>query len=97
MQEATHRDDINYDSLTSLENRYKKLEYDLSQTNSKVNRLSENVQEKRIKINQNRMERVIDSGIFRNIEKELIDSELKFKKLLIEKIKYEREYDKLLK
>jgi len=43
MQEATHRDDINYDSLTSLENRYKKLEYDLSQTNSKVNRLSENV------------------------------------------------------
>jgi hypothetical protein len=73
------------------------LEYDLSQTNSKVNRLSENVEQKRNKINQNRMERVIDSGIFRNIEKELIDSELKFKKLLIEKIKYQTEYDKLMK
>jgi hypothetical protein len=43
------------------------------------------------------MERVIDSGIFRNIEKELIDSELKFKKMVIEKIKFEREYQKLLK
>jgi hypothetical protein len=40
LEEATHRDDANFDSLTSLENRYKKLEYDLSQTNSKVNRLS---------------------------------------------------------
>jgi hypothetical protein len=62
-----------------------------------VNRLAENVEQKRNKINQNRMERVIDSGIFRNIEKELIDSELKFKKLLIEKIKYQTEYDKLMK
>jgi len=55
----------------------------LGHINGKVNRLSENVEQKRTKINQNRMERVIDSGIFRNIEKELIDSELNFKKLLI--------------
>lgn len=74
LQEATHRNDINYDSLTSLQSKYKKYEYDLSQINGKVNRLSENVEAKRLKINQNRMERVIDSGIFRNIEKELADS-----------------------
>ena len=42
------------------------------------------------------MERVIDSGIFRNIEKELSSSELTFKKLLIEEIKYKKEHDKLL-
>lgn len=68
----------------------------MGQVNIKVNRLSENVEQKRNKITQNRTERVIDSGIFRNIEKELIDSELNFKKLLIEKVKYEREYDRLL-
>jgi hypothetical protein len=79
-----------------LENRFKKLEYDLGQLNGKTNRIAENVEDKRIKINQNRTERVIDSGIFRNIEKELIESELKFKKLLIEKIKYQKEYEKLL-
>jgi hypothetical protein len=73
------------------------LEYDLGQLNGKTNRIAENVEDKRIKINQNRTERVIDSGIFRNIEKELIESELKFKKLLIEKIKYQKEYEKLLK
>jgi hypothetical protein len=55
-----------------LENKFKKYEYDLGQLNGKANRISENVEEKRNKINQNRTERVIDSGIFRNIEKELI-------------------------
>jgi len=50
------------------------------------------VEKKRSKISQNRTERVIDSGIFRNIEKELIESELRFKKLLIEKVRYQKEY-----
>lgn len=54
--------------------------------------MAENVDEKKSKISQNRTERVIDSGIFRNIEKELADSELTFKKLLIEKVKYQKEY-----
>lgn len=66
----------------------------MGQINGKVNRLSENLEQKRNKISQNRTERVIDSGIFRNIEKELIDSELTFKKLLIEKIRYQKEYEK---
>ena len=79
-----------------MDNKFKKLEYDLGQINSKVNRLTESVDDKRIKINQNRMERVIDSGIFRNIEKELTSSELTFKKLLIEEIKHKKEYDKLI-
>jgi signal recognition particle GTPase len=59
-----------------------------------VNRLCENLEQKRNKISQNRTERVIDSGIFRNIEKELIDSELIFKKLLIEKIRHQKQYEK---
>jgi len=54
--------------------------------------MSENLEQKKSKISQNRTERVIDSGIFRNLEKELINSELTFKKLLIEKIKYQKEY-----
>ena len=66
----------------------------MGQINGKVNRLSEKLEQKRNKISQNRTERVIDSGIFRNIEKELIDSELTFKKLLIEKIRYQKEYEK---
>ena len=57
--------------------------------------MSENLEQKKTKISQNRTERVIDSGIFRNIEKQLINSELTFKKLLIEKIKYQKEYEKL--
>ena len=72
--EATVRDGPNSENLVSLENKYKKLEYDLGQVNSKVNKLTESVDDKRTKINQNRMERVIDSGIFRNIEKELNSS-----------------------
>lgn len=96
MEEASFRDSNSFESLTGLESKYKKLEYDLGQLNGKANRIAENVDKKKIKINQNRTERVIDSGIFRNIEKELIQSELKFKKLLIEKIKYQKEYEKLL-
>lgn len=83
LQEASFRDNINSENIASLENKLKKLEYDLGQANIKTNRLAENVEQKRSKISQNRTERVIDSGIFRNIEKELIDSELRFKKLLI--------------
>lgn len=94
LEEASFRDTNNSDNLNSLENKFKKLEYDLGQINSKVNRMSENLEQKRNKISQNRTERVIDSGIFRNIEKELIDSELTFKKLLIEKIRYQKEYEK---
>lgn len=58
--------------------------------------MSENLEQKKNKISQNRTERVIDSGIFRNIEKELINSELTFKKLLIEKIKYQKEYERII-
>jgi hypothetical protein len=43
------------------------LEYDLGHLNGKANRIAENVEDKKTKINQNRTERVIDSGIFRNI------------------------------
>lgn len=69
VEEASFRDSNSFESLTGLESRYKKLEYDLGQLNGKANRIAENVDKKKIKINQNRTERVIDSGIFRNIEK----------------------------
>ena len=69
LQEASFRDSNSFESLAGLENRFKKYEYDLGQLNGKTNRIAENVEEKRAKINQNRTERVIDSGIFRNIEK----------------------------
>lgn len=59
--------------------------------------MSENLEQKKSKISQSRTERVIDSGIFRNIEKELINSELTFKKLLIEKIKFQKEYEKIIR
>lgn len=72
MEEASFRDSSSFESLAGLESKYKKLEYDLGQLNGKANRIAENVDKKKIKINQNRTERVIDSGIFRNIEKELI-------------------------
>jgi hypothetical protein len=72
LEEASFRDSNNFENLTGLENRFKKLEYDLGHLNGKTNRITENVDEKKIKIEQNRTERVIDSGIFRNIEKELI-------------------------
>lgn len=78
--------------IPALENRLKKLEYDLGQLNGKANRISESVEEKRQLIAQSRTERVIDSGIFRNIEIELIEAELKFKKLLLEKVVHQNEY-----
>jgi hypothetical protein len=78
--------------IPALENRVKKLEYDLGQLNGKANRISESVEEKRQLIAQSRTERVIDSGIFRNIEIELIDADLKFKKLLLEKVVHQEEY-----
>ena len=53
--EATVRDGPNSENLVSLDNKFKKLEYDLGQINSKVNKLTEIVDDKRIKINQNRM------------------------------------------
>ena len=76
--------------MAMLEARFKKLEYDLGHVAGKANRLGENVESKRSKIKQSRTERVIDSGIFRNIEKELILSELRFKKMLIEKVNFQR-------
>ena len=85
------------DGIPFLQNRAKKLEYDLGQLNSKANRMAEWVQEKRHRITQNRMERVIDSGIFRNIEIQLIDAELRFKKLLLEKVVRQMEYEKEVK
>jgi hypothetical protein len=87
--EAVYRENINYESLTSLENKAKKLENTLGQIISQSNKVYEVVHEKKHKINQVRNERVIDSAIFRNLEKELRDSELSFKKLMIEKTKYQ--------
>lgn len=78
--------------IPALENRVKKLEYDLGQLNGKANRINESVEDKLQLIAQNRTERVIDSGIFRNIEIELIEAELKFKKLLLEKVVRQKEY-----
>jgi hypothetical protein len=78
--------------IPALENRAKKLEYDLGQLNGKANRISESVEDKRQLIAQGRTERVIDSGIFRNIEIELIEAELRFKKLLLEKVVHQNEY-----
>jgi hypothetical protein len=78
--------------IPALEKCVKKLEYDLGQLNGKANRISESVEDKRQLIAQGRTERVIDSGIFRNIEIELIDAELRFKKLLLEKIVHQNEY-----
>ena len=43
-----------------------------------------------------RTQRVIDSNIFDKLEKELQDYSMDYKKLLIEKIKLEKEYDKNL-
>lgn len=54
LEEASFRDNNNPDNLNSLENKFKKLEYDLGQMNGKVNRLCENLEQKRNKISQNR-------------------------------------------
>ena len=51
--------------------------------NSKANKINSVVSDKKQKISLLRTERVIDSSIFRNIEKELINTEMEFKKLLI--------------
>lgn len=59
------------------------MEYDLDQVNSKSNNLSSKNKVKKNEIDAYRTQRVIDSSIFLKIEKELIDSEMKFKKLLI--------------
>ncbi len=83
--------------MAALENRVKKLEYDLGQLNGKANRISESVEDKRELITQSRTERVIDSGIFRNIEIELIGAEQRFKKLLLEKVVHQNIYEKELK
>ena len=69
LESSVIRDNPNSENLISLDNRFKKLEYDLGQINGKVNRMSENLEQKKQKVSQNRTERVIDSGIFRNIEK----------------------------
>ena len=77
-------------------NKIKKMEYDLDQANSKSNNLSSKNKSKKNQVDAYRTQRVIDSSIFLKIEKELIDSEMKFKKLLIDKIRREKEYQKSL-
>lgn len=52
--EASFRNNINSENLNSLQNKFKKLEYDLGQVNGKVNRMSENLEQKKNKISQNR-------------------------------------------
>jgi uncharacterized protein YoxC len=54
VEEASFRDSNSFESLSGLESKYKKLEYDLGQLNGKTNRITENVDEKKIKIDQNR-------------------------------------------
>ena len=48
-------------------------------------------------ITQSRKQRVIDSAIFRNLEKELDKTEFAFKQLLIERTKHQRELQALQK
>lgn len=40
MEEASFRDSNSFESLTGLESKYKKLEYDLGQLNGKANRIA---------------------------------------------------------
>ncbi len=74
----------------------KKLEYDLEQIFSKLNELTSKNKEKKNEVDIFRTQRVIDSGIFLKIEKEIIQYQTQYKKLLIEKTKFEQEYSKNL-
>lgn len=73
-----------------------KLEHNLEQLNSKTNKLNSKTKIKKTEVDMIRTQRVIDSNIFDKLEKELEDYSMDYKKLLIEKIKLEKEYDKNL-
>lgn len=94
--EAAHRDDVAFETVDNLFRKIKKSEYDLEQMFAKLNDLTSRNKEKKTEVDTYRTQRVIDSGIFLKIEKEIIQSETEYKKLLIEKTKYEQEYSKIL-
>lgn len=63
---------------------------------SKYNDITSKNKERKGEIDVYRTQRVIDSGIFLKIEKEIIQSENDYKKLLIEKTRFEQEYSSSL-
>lgn len=59
------------ESLEGVTKHYQKLEYDFDQLVQKHNESLAQINEIRIKVNASRAERVIYSGVFRNIEREI--------------------------
>jgi hypothetical protein len=75
------------ENIEVLSKRQKKLEYDTEQIVIKHNESLAQINNLKEQVNIARSERVIYSGIFKNLEKELRQQEEEFKCLLIEKAK----------
>lgn len=77
--------------IPQLTKKITKLEYDLEQTQQNHNKLLDEIKNQKEEINALRRERVIFDNVFKDLEKDLKNKELEFKKTLYEYVQFHHE------
>lgn len=79
--------------IPQLTKKISKLEYNLEQTRQNHNKLLDEIKSQKEEINALRRERVIFDNVFKDLEKDLKNKELEYKKTLFEYIQVHNEKD----